>query len=255
MFALLCACQFKWNSGVSASSIAPLDEPPSGTIIVGSFHTTVSLSTADQHHHHHHQQQQHTPASACASVENGGATTTSTRINDELFDQENDCKRFQIELEFVQLLANPNYLNYLAQRGYFRQDSFLNYLKYLTYRPTASTSPAYCKYLAYPQCLALFELLQREQFLKDIVNVQCAKFVDEQLLLIWLHYKKRHDWIRVGPTRVPPDVEKLFAAVTNSNDKTHFAQAVKKQQNQQPQHQIGAGDAFSASRFVQNEKF
>ena len=31
-----------------------------------------------------------------------------------------DAVRFQVELEFVQCLANPNYLNFLAQRGYFK---------------------------------------------------------------------------------------------------------------------------------------
>lgn len=31
-----------------------------------------------------------------------------------------DTVRFQVELEFVQCLANPNYLNFLAQRGYFK---------------------------------------------------------------------------------------------------------------------------------------
>ncbi|CAG2054654.1 unnamed protein product [Timema podura] len=41
--------------------------------------------------------------------------------------------RFQVELEFVQCLANPNYLNFLAQRGYFKDQAFINYLKYLLY--------------------------------------------------------------------------------------------------------------------------
>ncbi|KAL0115689.1 hypothetical protein PUN28_010906 [Cardiocondyla obscurior] len=41
--------------------------------------------------------------------------------------------RFQVELEFVQCLANPNYLNFLAQRGYFKDTTFINYLKYLLY--------------------------------------------------------------------------------------------------------------------------
>ena len=39
--------------------------------------------------------------------------------------------RFQIELEFVQCLGNPNYLHFLAQRGYFRDSKFVNYLSYL----------------------------------------------------------------------------------------------------------------------------
>jgi mediator of RNA polymerase II transcription subunit 31 len=44
-----------------------------------------------------------------------------------------DKLRFQVELEFVQCLANPNYLNFLAQRGYFKDQTFVNYLKYLLY--------------------------------------------------------------------------------------------------------------------------
>ncbi|KAF6034222.1 MED31 [Bugula neritina] len=32
--------------------------------------------------------------------------------------------RFQIELEFVQSLANPHYLNFLAQRGTFKDSKF-----------------------------------------------------------------------------------------------------------------------------------
>uniref|UniRef100_A0A914GYB0 DNA ligase n=1 Tax=Globodera rostochiensis TaxID=31243 RepID=A0A914GYB0_GLORO len=37
-------------------------------------------------------------------------------------------RRFEIECEFVQALANPHYLNYLAQRGYFKEEYFVNYL-------------------------------------------------------------------------------------------------------------------------------
>ncbi|KAK4288013.1 hypothetical protein Pmani_030993 [Petrolisthes manimaculis] len=51
--------------------------------------------------------------------------------------------RFQIELEFVQCLANPNYLLFLAQRGYFKEQTFINYLKYLQYWK----EPEYAKYL------------------------------------------------------------------------------------------------------------
>lgn len=36
-----------------------------------------------------------------------------------------DRVRFQVELEFVQCLANPNYLNFLAQRNFFKVNSFL----------------------------------------------------------------------------------------------------------------------------------
>ncbi|KAE8622710.1 hypothetical protein XENTR_v10005343 [Xenopus tropicalis] len=109
--------------------------------------------------------------------------------------------RFQLELEFVQCLANPNYLNFLAQRGYFKDKSFVNYLKYLLYWK----DPDYAKYLnfqkepalhirtafRYPQCLHMLELLQYEHFRKELVNAQCAKFIDEQQILHWQHYSRK----------------------------------------------------------------
>ncbi|KAK7087173.1 mediator of RNA polymerase II transcription subunit 31-like [Littorina saxatilis] len=95
--------------------------------------------------------------------------------------------RFQVELEFVQCLANPNYLNFLAQRGYFKEQNFINYLKYLLYWK----EPKYAKYLKYPQCLHMLDLLQYEHFRKELVSAPCAKFIDDQQLLHWQHYHRR----------------------------------------------------------------
>lgn len=95
--------------------------------------------------------------------------------------------RFQVELEFVQCLGNPNYLHFLAQRGYFKDPTFVNYLKYLKYW---STHP-YVKFLKYPVCLHFLELLQHESFRKEIVNGQCAKFLDDQTILHWQHYNRK----------------------------------------------------------------
>ncbi|XP_012273958.1 mediator of RNA polymerase II transcription subunit 31 isoform X2 [Orussus abietinus] len=75
--------------------------------------------------------------------------------------------RFQVELEFVQCLANPNYLNFLAQRGYFKDSAFINYLKYLLYWK----EPEYAK--------------------REAVNSQCTKFIDDQQILLWQHYTRR----------------------------------------------------------------
>nr|ACM08695.1 Mediator of RNA polymerase II transcription subunit 31 [Salmo salar] len=74
--------------------------------------------------------------------------------------EEQARNRFQSELEFIQCLANPNYLNFLAQRGYLREKPFVNYLQY-------------------------------EHFRKELVNAQCAKFIDEQQLLHWQHYSRK----------------------------------------------------------------
>ncbi|KAK3749157.1 hypothetical protein RRG08_019939 [Elysia crispata] len=97
--------------------------------------------------------------------------------------------RFQIELEFVQCLANPNYLNFLAQRGIFKDSYFVNYLKYLQYWKEAK----YAKFLKYPQCLHMLELLQYEHFRKELVNAQCAKFIDDQQLFNWQHYHRKRN--------------------------------------------------------------
>uniref|UniRef100_A0A8B9G3T7 Mediator of RNA polymerase II transcription subunit 31 n=3 Tax=Telluraves TaxID=3073808 RepID=A0A8B9G3T7_9PSIT len=104
-----------------------------------------------------------------------------------LSDDTGNRLRFQLELEFVQCLANPNYLNFLAQRGYFKDKAFVNYLKYLLYWK----EPEYAKYLKYPQCLHMLELLQYEHFRKELVNAQCAKFIDEQQILHWQHYSRK----------------------------------------------------------------
>ena len=41
--------------------------------------------------------------------------------------------RFELELEFVQALANPFYLHSLAQQNILSQPAFVNFLKYLLY--------------------------------------------------------------------------------------------------------------------------
>ena len=48
-------------------------------------------------------------------------------------DEDNQRIRFQVELEFVQCLANPHYLKFLAQSGHLKDKNFINYLEYLQY--------------------------------------------------------------------------------------------------------------------------
>ncbi|KAF6806119.1 mediator of rna polymerase ii transcription subunit 31 [Colletotrichum sojae] len=75
--------------------------------------------------------------------------------------------RFEIELEFVQALANPLYLNHLATQKLLTRPEFVAYLAYLQYW----TRPPYLKYLMYPgPTLKHLELLQQEQFRQDIIS-------------------------------------------------------------------------------------
>ncbi|KAI9833057.1 MAG: hypothetical protein M1819_003890 [Sarea resinae] len=53
--------------------------------------------------------------------------------------------RFELELEFVQCLANPWYLNHLASQKLLDNSSFVAYLGYLQY----FKEPKYAKYLTY----------------------------------------------------------------------------------------------------------
>lgn len=79
--------------------------------------------------------------------------------------------RFTIELEFVQALSNPYYLNYLAAQKYFDDPAFVNYLDYLQYWQ----QPRYTKFLSYPEVtLRVLEMLQQERFRKEILSPDVA---------------------------------------------------------------------------------
>lgn len=100
--------------------------------------------------------------------------------------EEQSKMRFQTELEFVQCLANPSYLNYLAQRGTMLDQNFVNYLKYLQYW----RHPEYAKFIKYPQCLHMLSLLQWEHFRNELRDSKCSRFIEDQQLLHWQHYTR-----------------------------------------------------------------
>ncbi|KAM0754500.1 SOH1-domain-containing protein [Meredithblackwellia eburnea MCA 4105] len=58
-------------------------------------------------------------------------------------------------MQFVQCLANPFYLQSLAQQGLFNDEAFLNYLKYLEYWH----KPQFTRFIQYPQSLHHLKLL------------------------------------------------------------------------------------------------
>ncbi|CAI6333178.1 unnamed protein product [Periconia digitata] len=75
--------------------------------------------------------------------------------------------RFELELEFVQCLANPRYLQYLATQKMFEKPDFVAYLGYLQY----FKEPQYSKYLHHPgPTLRTLELLQNERFRRDVIS-------------------------------------------------------------------------------------
>jgi hypothetical protein len=94
-----------------------------------------------------------------------------------------DEERFHIDLEFVQNLVNPRYLNYLAQNHYFEEQEFLNYLKYLQYWK----APEYLRFLLYPQALHILDMLiTNEDFRKELTLPQFAEFIHKQQGFMWM---------------------------------------------------------------------
>ncbi|KAI9891367.1 MAG: hypothetical protein M1814_002880 [Vezdaea aestivalis] len=88
--------------------------------------------------------------------------------------------RFELELEFVQCLSNPWYLNHLATQKLFDDSAFVAYLDYLQY----FTRPEYLKFLRYPApTLRALELVQQEAFRRDILSpAMVMRMVSEGLL-------------------------------------------------------------------------
>ncbi|PAV76333.1 hypothetical protein WR25_24002 [Diploscapter pachys] len=104
-------------------------------------------------------------------------------------------RRFEIECEFVQALCNPHYLNFLAQRGYFKEAYFINYLKYLLYWK----KPEYAKCLKYPQCLFFLDLVQEPEFREAIASTAAAKFIEDQQILQWQYYLRQRQRLHENP--------------------------------------------------------
>eukprot|EP01134_Creolimax_fragrantissima_P005625 CFRG5625T1 len=111
----------------------------------------------------------------------------STQTPEELlvqarFDTTTEEDRFEIELEFVQSLGDPGYLNWLAQQRLLQQPEFVNYLSYLQYWRTSE----YAKFIAFPHCLHFLDLLQHKPFRDAIINNAIR---DELLQQYYLHWK------------------------------------------------------------------
>jgi mediator of RNA polymerase II transcription subunit 31 len=123
-----------------------------------------------------------------------------TLTEPETESQKENRKRFELELEFVQLLSNPSYLQFLAQQRLFTDQSFLNYIKYLTYWQ----QPKYAKYIVYPYCLQLLDLLQDEGFRTALASADTAAFLHQKEYKVWETYLEANK---------PPQVTKTEAGL------------------------------------------
>jgi mediator of RNA polymerase II transcription subunit 31 len=99
--------------------------------------------------------------------------------------KEKERERFLVELEFVQSLANPDYLAHLGRQGVFEQASFRNYLRYLLYWK----SPEYIGFIRYPQCLFFLDILTQQDETSVHQAIQAIRrnktLIGEQQLRHW----------------------------------------------------------------------
>ncbi|CAF2444756.1 unnamed protein product [Rotaria sp. Silwood2] len=140
-------------------------------------------------------------------------------MNDDLIQTiiNDDRQRFLLDLEFVQTLANPQYLNFLAQRNYFKNPAFINYLKYLLYFKEDN----YIKYIHYPQALYFLDLLQREQFRQELVNTNYCRYIEDQQLLAWQRLQRRKNQL----------LNNAAGVTTTTNNSNNEAETTNPQNN------------------------
>lgn len=89
--------------------------------------------------------------------------------------------RWEVELEFVQGLANPMYVHFLAQQKYLENPDFLRYLEYLEYW----RQPTHIKYIVYPNCLLMLTLLKEPNFRREIAKAEAAQVIMDGFFRKW----------------------------------------------------------------------
>ncbi|XAR71842.1 hypothetical protein NMG60_11018279 [Bertholletia excelsa] len=140
-----------------------------------------------------------------SNQETDGSADTPSSPKNVYKDPDDGRQRFLLELEFVQCLANPTYIHYLAQNRYFEDEAFIGYLKYLQYWQR----PEYIKFIMYPHCLFFLELLQNANFRNAMAHPGNKELAHRQQFYFWKNYRNnrlKHILPRPlpEPTAAPP---------------------------------------------------
>ena len=102
--------------------------------------------------------------------------------SDEVEEESLPKNRFSLELEFLQMLASPAYLHFLAINEYLNDPKFLEFLDYLKYWKR----PEYVKYITYPHSLYfLDQLSSNEKFRRELKQMPFRDFVHQQQFESW----------------------------------------------------------------------
>ncbi|KAK7283939.1 hypothetical protein RIF29_13689 [Crotalaria pallida] len=121
-----------------------------------------------------------------SNIESGNSADTAPSSPKNIYkDPDDGRQRLLLELEFVQCLANPTYIHYLAQNRYFEDESFIKYLKYLQYWQ----SPEFIKFIMYPHCLYFLELLQNANFRNAMAHPSTKELAHRQQFYFWKNYR------------------------------------------------------------------
>jgi len=89
--------------------------------------------------------------------------------------------RWEVELEFVQGLANPMYVHFLAQQKYLENEDFLRYLEYLEYWRELP----HLQFIVYPNCLTMLTLLKQPEFRREIARAEVAQLIMDGFFRKW----------------------------------------------------------------------
>ncbi|KAK9479353.1 SOH1-domain-containing protein [Lipomyces japonicus] len=123
-------------------------------------------------------------------------SSQSVEVQSSNLVQEPIPTRFEVELEFVQALANPQYINFLAQNDYLDDEDFIKYLEYLEYW----RKPEYLKYLIYPNCLHVLSLLKHKAFRRDVRHADIAQMLMDDMYSKWLHVGRYRADVAFSPS-------------------------------------------------------
>lgn len=123
-------------------------------------------------------------------------------------EQEEDLppNRFSLELEFLNALASPAYLHFLATTKSETGDCLLlqepEFIAFLRYLRTTWSQPEYARFINYPNCLYFLELLiEKPSVAKEWTLPGFKIFAHQQQFYAWQY---RHAQLYGRGTNEPP---------------------------------------------------
>eukprot|EP00927_Polykrikos_kofoidii_P068084 TRINITY_DN63479_c0_g1_i1.p1 TRINITY_DN63479_c0_g1~~TRINITY_DN63479_c0_g1_i1.p1 ORF type:complete len:587 (-),score=90.52 TRINITY_DN63479_c0_g1_i1:158-1918(-) len=108
-----------------------------------------------------------------------GEHVACPRLQDLVSDKSH---RFVAELEFLQCLANPEYVQWLANQRLFEAPAFLKFLAYLRYW----AEQPHVQHVVYPQGLRMLEMLMCPEFRARVHRLDARTVLTKQMLCHWV---------------------------------------------------------------------